>query len=129
MGTIRQEELNTGPFPFYDIDGEVSRMIKPIFVLCVFIAAVHAYPFRVKSTFKIGHFGRCKMACHPCMVMTGFCSCNPRCSPFSKTKPCKAGQVQEVDKCGCKTCGSEAPWSERGCRGSRRGQDGVGRRS
>merc|ERR1711962_325860 len=98
MGTIRSEQLSTGPFYFYDIDSEVSKMIKPIFVLCVFIAAIRANPFRQNDN--------CKMACGPCEVMEvskfGTCKCYDGCPPV--TTICKAGKSPEYDTCGCKTC-------------------------
>merc|ERR1711872_572546 len=87
MGTIRLDELCTGPFHFYDIGSYVSRMIKSIFVLCVFIAAVGA---------------QCRMACKPGMRISKFgCTCVISCD--TPTKLCRAGQ-SHFDKRGCKTC-------------------------
>jgi len=71
-------------------------MIKPIFVLCVFIVAIHAYPFRQKL------FGACtspRVPCLPCQIMTSSCACI---CPW--TERCKAGQSPEFDACDCASC-------------------------
>merc|ERR1711872_96102 len=85
--TIRQEQLRTGTFHSYDIGSYVSRMIKSIFVLCVFIAAVGS---------------QCRKACPPGMRISGFCSCVLSCPIPAEL--CRAGQSQKFDKRGCKTC-------------------------
>merc|ERR1711872_403059 len=95
---IRLEQLSTGSLFFYVIDNKVSRMIKPIFALCVFIAAIQAYPFRQNQS--------CKMSCAPCdelVKVPGSCFCQSR--PCSGDIPkCKDGQSPEPDTCNCRTC-------------------------
>merc|ERR1711872_595892 len=102
---IRLEQLSTGSLFFYVIDNKVSRMIKPIFALCVFIAAIQAYPFRQNQS--------CKMSCAPCdelVKVPGNCFCQSR--PCSLDIPkCKDGQSPEPDTCNCRTCWK---WSGRG---------------
>merc|ERR1712112_538573 len=93
-------------FFFYVIDNQVSRMIKPIFALCVFIAAIQAYPSRQNQDCNGASCGLCGISTDNGVISypAECCDCTCVLIPCYHAKICKAGQSPEKDTCGCRTC-------------------------